>query len=153
MFTFSTHPELGLLVGVYSGSSNTPEDHETSLQEMKKLLQSRKEHPDGVASILVVDPENPRPDATQRKKIAEVRATEIVPKFFTAVVTQSLTVRGVITVLEWISPAPPHYETAAFASVEEAAAWIEQRRGVKLPLVSLYHQARALAERSRATSR
>ncbi len=78
------------------------------------------------AAVLVADPDAPVPNATWRKRIAEV-TTEVRSDAVFALVSESPLVRGVLTALNWIHP--PRYQARAFANVEDAAAWFTEVRG------------------------
>lgn len=84
----------------------------------------------------------PSPNASQRKLAAELIAREAERtkrwSVANAVVIDSALLRGVITAIEWAAPSPVPMKS--FASLEEAAAWLDaryrERTGAPLPKVA-----------------
>jgi hypothetical protein len=82
-----------------------------------------------VALILELMPGTEPPDAFWRRRFAVQRQAMRAPCVFTSIVTTSKVLRGVLTAINWISPAPAHVKSVHHATVDEAAAWIEIVQG------------------------
>jgi hypothetical protein len=100
-------------------------------------------HPEGSLTLLIVEPDHPRPNATFRRKLAEAQDKSLAKKALVAAVTSATWVRGLFRAVSWIRPLPPDWATGIFPTFEDAVSWAEARRGRKLPfLPELYKKAR-----------
>jgi hypothetical protein len=126
-----------ICVWVSTGPVNTDADFERYLAAIKSFdaaCRGRRLP----AGILVIDPGNPPPNATWRRRIAE-ETKDLVSNPLFAMVTTSILQRGAITAINWIRPPP--YEISVFETFEAALRWVEERRGAKVTV-----GARLLAE-------
>lgn len=143
MFTSAYDLAHGAAVWLLSGDHNTDEDYESYLRSVHRLL-DKVQGRDKPAAILVVDAGNPPPSATWRKRIAE-ETEGIGEGALYAIVSPSRVVRSTVTAINWFRPAP--YEVKTFAHFEDAVAWIEERRGQRVPAFrQLLAEARDKAE-------
>jgi hypothetical protein len=93
------------------------------------------QRPDGILKVMIFAPGYPRPSATTRKRVTDVIKRSRVRKYFFAMVTESILIRGILTAIQWVQPAPPGHEYTAHATFEDAARWLEERRGAPLPFL------------------
>jgi hypothetical protein len=148
MFSHAYDPQDALLVGVWSGPTNTDADYDNYLAAFERLCSEGKDHEHGVVTLLVLDPDNPRPDPVQRQRIAAAREAVNVKLDLVGLVTTSVVMRGVITAIRWITSADPRRDDAPHATFEEAVRWAERRRGAPLASAhSLYARARSMTAR------
>ena len=144
MFTFSYDAAFRLAVFLFSGNENTDADYQAYCDIIGKLATRLQAYEGSAvslpASVIVVDPHNPIPNARWRQEIAEVSA-RLRPPMIVAMVSDSSLVRGAITAMNWLRPPP--FEIQTFPTFEDALAWLETRREVKLPqLTALLSEAR-----------
>lgn len=122
MFRLAFDPQFVIGVGVFSGNENTDMDFEAYVHSFKRLDDLAYARPDTRgAYALIVDPENPRPNATWRKKIAEASA-DLQSNPLVSLITKSAAIRSVVTAVNWFRP--PRYEIKCHESIEASAAWI-----------------------------
>jgi hypothetical protein len=75
MFRLAFDTSIVIAVGVFSGNENTDIDFQAYVNSFKRLDEVAYSRPDvRGAYAIIVDPENPRPDAAWRKKIADASA-------------------------------------------------------------------------------
>jgi hypothetical protein len=132
MLTAAHHNQEALLVVRLYGEPER-DDYDRLLEAALTLDRHGAESGKRTAEILLIEDGYPRPDATQRRRIAESAQLLSAERPLFALVTTSSVIRGVLTVLGWL--VPPRHEMGAFAGFEEAARWIEERRGQKLPVL------------------
>ena len=152
MFAHAYDAPYGLAVFLFSPGGRTSADEDLAayvdcIRTLKAKIEVWQSGPDRLpAAILVIDPGAPLPNARWRKEIAEV-SNDLRPPLLFGIVNDSAIVRGTVTAINWVKPLP--FETDVFATFEKATAWIESRRGVKLPLLAaLLAEARDTAAKS-----
>lgn len=143
MFTSAFDLAHGAAVWLFTGSHNSDEDFERYLTTIRRMA-DRVEGRDAPAAIQVVDGGNPPPGAKWRKRIAEETENLGAGALF-ALVSPSPLVRGVVTAINWFRTPP--YEVRTFSQFADAVAWIEERRGRRIPAFQqLLAEAREDAE-------
>jgi len=126
MFRLAFDTSIVIGVGVFSGNENTDIDFQAYVNSFKRLDEIAYSRPDvRGAYAIIVDPDNPRPDAAWRKKIADASA-DIRSNPAVSLITKSAAIRSVITAINWFRP--PRYEIKCHESVEASAAWISALR-------------------------
>jgi hypothetical protein len=126
MFRLAFDTSIVIAVGVFSGNENTDIDFQAYVNSFKRLDEVAYSRPDvRGAYAIIVDPENPRPDAAWRKKIADASA-DIRSNPAVSLITKSAAIRSVITAVNWFRP--PRYEIRCHESLESAAIWISALR-------------------------
>jgi hypothetical protein len=145
MFDYATSPEQSLYVGLYRGHS-TDADYELCVGTMFEFEKEQRSHPEGVAFVLVSDPDVPPVPASWRKRMAAFNDSVQASPYLLSIVTPSPTIRGILTAINWISPPKRGHEHVSHATFEQARDWLEQRRGRPLlELRELYRKVRAVA--------
>ncbi len=123
MMSFSYDLVWGVGVWRFQGSVNSDADYEryiSSLHELDVRMRGRES-----TAIVVVDRDNPTPNAAWRKRMAEAtRTVQSTPLL--VFVSESRVARAVVTAINWIRPPP--YEISIHASFEEAVVWLAGRR-------------------------
>ncbi len=132
VFTYAYDIQAMACVWLMSGTTNTDDDFARYVDTIARF-DAMAAGWDSAVAVMVVDKDNPRPDAVWRKRMADA-STDIKCKPVFALVSQSPIIRGVLTAINWLRPPP--FETAAFASLEEATQWAEQRTGRRLPILA-----------------
>lgn len=134
MFRLAFDTSIVIGVGVFSGNENTDMDFQAYVNSFKQLDDLAYARPDiRGAYALIVDPENPRPDAVWRKKIADASA-DIRSNPVVSLITKSAAIRSVVTAVNWFRP--PRYEIKCHESIEASAAWIKAMRNDNvLPII------------------
>lgn len=149
MISHGYNPELGVLVGVFTGPTNSDRDYAEWLDQIARLDRDGVTRAEPLVTLLVVAPENPQPDAMWRKRIAEHWSKLTAPRHVLALVTSSPVIRGVLTVVNWFTPSDARRLTAPHATVDDALRFIERHRpGVGAELARLYARATELAPRA-----
>ena len=116
-----------IAVGVFSGQQNTDADFGAYVNSFDQLDAIAFENPqDRAAYALIVDPDNPRPDAMWRKRIADASA-HLRSNPLVSLITKSAAIRSVVTAVNWFRPPP--YSIKCHESLEASAAWIAAQRG------------------------
>jgi hypothetical protein len=144
MYSYAFDKGLALMVGVLRTKPYFNEDEDYAI-----LIDSidRNRHcgspGDPFKIILIIDAEVPIPNATWRRHFAKSRTKSFFPFLFVTV-TPSHLLRGVLTMINWVSPPAESSATSAAETFEEAVAWMEQKSGRKLPNAKkLYDEARS----------
>jgi hypothetical protein len=84
---------------------------------------------------LIVGPKHERPNASWRQRLAAARKLRRAKRQLSVLVTTSAIARGVLRVMNWLTPLPPGHETITVSTFEEAVSWAEERRGRPLPIL------------------
>ncbi len=130
MFAYRLDRAFGLCVWYFAGASNDDTDFERYIESFKQA--------DGVAAglpfhgcgLLYVEPDNPMPNAKWRKRMAEEsRVIKSKPSLVFA--SPAPVIRGIVTAVNWLRPPP--FEFRVTSSFAEGVAWLEGRRGARLP--------------------
>jgi hypothetical protein len=116
-----------IVVGVFSGLENTDADFQAYIDSFDRLDPiAFVERHERAAYALIVDPENPRPNAFWRKRIADASA-HLRSNPLVSLISKSATIRSVVTAINWFRPPP--YSIKCHESLEASAAWIQAQRG------------------------
>jgi hypothetical protein len=132
----------GILLSVLWGK-NSPEDFDRYEAQWERLDKIGLTRADGTAlHIVAFHHIVERPDATQRKRVADMRRRTKTPHPIGALVSESVVARGLLRVIQWIAPPPPHFRLGVFESFEESAQWAEAQMKRSLPMIrGLYQEA------------
>jgi len=148
MFDYAVSKTASLYVGLYRGHS-TDEDYELCLTSMFDFEKGQRSHPDGIAAVLVNDPDVPPVPASWRKRMAKFNESVEARTYLLSIVTPSPIIRGILTAINWISPPKRGHHNVAHETFEQAYDWVEKQRGKPQPeLRELYRSVRAAARRS-----
>ena len=143
MFDCEMSKQDGLYVGIYSGNPNDA-DYERCVSTMTEFERTVRGQQEGIAVILVTDPGVPPVPACWRKRMADFNQNVQASKYLLAIVTPSSVIRGILTAINWLSPAKGDHHRVAHGTFAEARAWIEKHRGKRQPrLTELYDSVRA----------
>jgi hypothetical protein len=114
-------------VGIFSGRENVDADYRAYIDSIHSLdnIATQQRHTRGVYA-LIIDPENPPPNAMWRRRIADSSA-HLQSNPLVSVITNSIVIRGVVTAVNWIRP--PLYVIKCHESIEISAEWIREQRG------------------------
>jgi hypothetical protein len=135
-------PSATLVVIDNAGPGTRDIEYERTLDALSLVTQRRS----GImpAIVIFIDPGRPVPDARWRRRFAHERAG--AGPFRCAMVTSSVTHRGLMTAVDWIRPPGAEQRMLAFPTLTSARAWLELECNRTLePLLRLYHEARRLA--------
>jgi hypothetical protein len=132
MYSYAFDKSVALMVGVLRTKPyfNEDEDYAILLDSIDRNRHSGKPG-EPFKFILVIDAEVPIPNATWRRHFAKSRTKSIFPFIFVTV-TPSHLLRGVLTMINWVSPPGGGSATSAAETFEEAVSWMEQKTGKKL---------------------
>ena len=126
MFRLAFDSSTLVAVGIFYGRDNTDFDFQAYIDSFDELDEIAYERPDERAAyVLIVDPENPRPNAMWRKRIADA-SSDIRSNPLVSLVTKSAAIRSVVTAINWFRP--PKYSIKCHESLEAAGAWIQAQR-------------------------
>lgn len=140
MFRFEFDRPSVIAVGIFSGPDNSDADFQAYIESFEVLdrIAYDEARERGVYTV-VVDPENPRPSALWRKRIADASA-HLRSNPLVTLVSQSAAIRSVVTAINWFRPPP--YSIKCHDSIEASAAWIQsQRAGNALEIMRRLEQA------------
>lgn len=132
MFAFSLDRNLALMVGRLTTKPyfNEEEDYAILIDCIERH-QSTGKPGDPFKIILVIDPDVPMPNAKWRKQFAKTREKTYFPFLFVTVTPAPL-LRGVLTMVNWVSPPPVGSGTNAVETFDEGVQWLEEKTGRKL---------------------
>jgi len=143
LYAYAVAKETGLYVGIYTGDIKD-DDYARCVSSMTEFEREVRNLPDGFAAILVTDPGVEAVPASWRKRMAQFNDSVQARQYLLAIVTPSSVVRGILTAINWLSPARPGHVRKAHETFGEGQAWLEKHRGRPLPqLIELYGLARA----------
>ena len=143
MFSYAMAKEKGLYVGIYTGAVGD-EDYAQCLSSMTEFERAVRGLPDGLVAILVTDPGVEAVPPAWRKRMASFNDNVQASRFLLSIVTPSSLIRGILTAINWLSPARQGHQRKAHETFAEACAWIEKIHGRPQPqLAELYHAARS----------
>ena len=150
MYT-SIHDEAAsLLVGIWSGDTNTDADFDTVVGDLERSLRTAQARPETRIHLMFADADNPPPGAAHRQRL--IRVVKADPGYTNTcfvMVTPSLLIRGAVTAVAWF--APEKHKASAHANLNDALEWIDgQRPGVRPRLQEMATLARREAERRQA---
>jgi len=148
VFTYAYDEPLGAGLFLFSGKTNTDDDFDRYLAAIDELIIRTRGRTD-LAAIILVDEGNPPPNAKHRQRMAQrVKGDDL--KLVQALVTSSPLVRGVMTVMTWVTRS--RFEaTTVCATLDEAIRWVEAKRGPRRAVFAALHsQARRAAEKRSA---
>jgi hypothetical protein len=143
-----------LLLALLGGAPHAEDEWGQLIDAIREL--DRNAAADGLETLLVAvtTPETPRPDATWRRRFAELKLELKAKRRYSALVTTSLLLRGAMTAINWIVPPSRHGEVVVFGTFDEAAAWCVAERGRRRQaLYAMLDQACAELGLSRITAR
>jgi len=142
MYRHGYSRDEGVLLSVLSGASCTDEEWAAYLRDGHQAFEDARSRKEELLLVVLVEDGFGRPNAAQRKLIADGLAKfQGTASSFFICVTKSTILRSVLTALSWVVTVPNQEQRTA-ATFEEAVAHAEKRRGRKLPIIStLYRQA------------
>lgn len=121
MFSAAVDEEAFLVVHRFSGPDNADADYEaycTSIIDLNRMASGSLMR----VAILCVDADNPIPNASWRKKIADASAN-VDPNTLFVLVSDRTVVRGILTALNWLRPPTFHWSiTKSFDEALEVVA-------------------------------
>jgi hypothetical protein len=142
MHTFGFDPQSATLVSVMSGTFRE-EDFDDFVRASLMLDAEGAKRKLRTAHIFFVEEGYPRPNANARRKIADSLLQFKAEKPLFALITASSVIRGLVTVVSWVSPKQVH-EIESFGTFEEGVLWLEKHRGERLPsLPALLREAQS----------
>jgi hypothetical protein len=124
MFSFAVDRAHGNCIWLFSGESNSDDDFARYVATFTLVDAVALQH-ELPAGILVVDRGNPMPNAVWRKRMAEA-SSSLKSRPLVAFASESPLVRGVVTAINWLRPAP--FEFTVTSTFDDAVRWIEQKR-------------------------
>jgi hypothetical protein len=143
-----------LLLALLGGPPHAEDEWGQLIEAIREL--DKNGAADGLETLLVAvtTPETPRPDATWRRRFAELKLELRARRRYTALITTSLLLRGAMTAINWIVPQSKRGEVAVFGTFGEAVEWSVEQRGRQAPaLNAMLDRACAELGLSRAAAR
>jgi hypothetical protein len=142
LYDYVTSKDTGLYVGIYTGDVSD-EDYARCVNSMTEFERTVRTQPGGLAAVLVTDPGVEAVPASWRKRMAHFNNSVQAQHYLLAIVTPSSVVRGILTAINWLSPAKQGHARKAHETFADACSWIEKHRGRAEPqLDELYRATR-----------
>jgi hypothetical protein len=134
-------PNRITLIGSYEGDIPDKEWQATYDDVLRVLHDARQQRAPSIV-IVLSHPSTSRPNATWRKKLAEIRLlSDKTLRSYTVVVTSSMVLRSIMTAINWVSPKGELEENFVTGSFDEAILWLQKQTGQPLPhLAPLYEE-------------
>jgi hypothetical protein len=146
MYVCAYDPVTLTQVNLHGHGSFSPEVFERAAGDAERFVDDARRRGAVACWLVVIRPESEAPNATQRKRMAEIKS-RFGPLRVTTVAT-SLVHRGVLTALKWLAPHRPGQHVVTASTVEEALTWHESMAGGSLPVLREL-TAQVLAEAAR----
>jgi hypothetical protein len=138
---FSVYQPSQTTLLTLSGGKLSEADWQQLYEDVLCLMKDSRQARRTMMMIAISQNDAERPNATWRRRFAELRnQSQQIPSVLTAIVTQSLLIRGIITAINWIVPAKPTEHTIAVNSFEEAHVWLRQKTQTSLDYIIEMHQ-------------
>lgn len=140
--------EAGVMVGVFSGSSETEEGWARCIESVRAADDAALARGVPLVCILVSGADRPRPPPVWRKRMAAGQSSVRSPLYFFAFVAPNALIRGVFTAISWmVKPPSAGHAAVAVATFADAARWVRKVTGRPYPnLEALHDAARAAPE-------
>ncbi|HEU4403779.1 MAG TPA: hypothetical protein VFS43_00570 [Polyangiaceae bacterium] len=132
MYARAIDERRGLVV--WYPSRPNPADWEAHLRDVAQINGWSKRLGFRPAVLLLAD-EFDRPDAKMRQRLAQITGERSYDPYI-AFVNANAVLRGVLTMLSWMHPRPS-YDLTYSPDESAGIAWLEQRRGERLPELRL----------------
>jgi hypothetical protein len=132
MYQYRIDVEHGLLVGLFSGATNSEDDYQRYVDSILEASEKKLTVSGGIA-MLVVERGNPIPNAAWRKRIADASGDLGTKDVLFILCSGDPLMRGVATAINWIRP--PKYELKVVASLPDLVEVVRQRRPSAAPRV------------------
>lgn len=128
------------MVGVMGGAM-TDQEWQALLDDSFLLdAEAAKQGKDSI-HIVLAEADLERPGAVIRRKIADARPRYKTNHRCIAFVTGSSLLKGLLTVINWLTPALPSEDITFLATFQEANDWAQKKRAAKLPMLKdLYEE-------------
>lgn len=143
MFSVSYDKTAALVVSSFSGPTNSDADYAAYCANIEEL---KEEAPDLLRiAVLTISSDNPIPNASWRKRIADASADVGANTLF-ILVSDRPVVRGILTAINWVRP--PSYQWSIEKSFDDAIDLVAKHRPDAIARLLELHgdcQARALA--------
>lgn len=144
MYVNATDERCGVLLGVFSGADITGEHYGQSLVEMNRVDQAAAKRGVPFVYVVVVDKDVPRPPAVWRKRFSDANFGVKSERFYFAMVTTSMLMRGVFTAINWVTEKREGQHYVVVPSILEAQQWLAEQSDVTCPdLADMERRARA----------
>lgn len=136
MFSVSHDDAASLVVHYLSGPTNTDADYAAYCSTIERL------NADATGEflhigILTIAPENPMPNASWRKRIADA-SSDIDPNTLFILVSERPAVRGILTAINWVRP--PTYQWCVVKTFEGALDVVREHRPEAVARVKELHE-------------
>jgi hypothetical protein len=149
MYASKTDEQTGVIVGVFRGAS-ADQDYAAAVASILASDANAARRSLTHTCLLVVEEDVPPPPPIWRQRMAEANNQLLAERYYFALVSPKLVLRGVFTAVSWLTRKRPGHHLAAFGDIAQASAWLERDSGkTALHLRRLYEQARNELARSR----
>jgi hypothetical protein len=133
MIAHRENHSLQVVCWYFYGDTNSDGDFQ---QYIDTFAMVRPETPVRPCALLYVEPNNPMPNATWRRKMAEA-SKDFASRPFVVFASPSTIVRTIVTGVNWLRP--PEYDFQICSTFAEGLEWLdEQRPGVRVILSDLF---------------
>lgn len=139
MYEYASSKEPGLYIGIYTGDVSD-DDYARCVNSMTEFERTIRSQPGSLAAVLITDPGVEAVPASWRKRMAHFNNSVQAQQYLLAIVTPSSVVRGILTAINWLSPAKPGHVRKAHETFADACAWIEKQRGRPEPQLDALHR-------------
>lgn len=136
MFSVSHDESASLVVHYFSGPTNTDADYAAYCSTIESLNADATSELLRIG-ILTIDSENPMPNASWRKRIADA-SSDIDPNTLFILVSERPAVRGILTAINWVRP--PTYQWSVVKTFEDALALVQEHRPDAVARVKELHE-------------
>jgi hypothetical protein len=125
MYTSSADENVGLLVGVFRGAVIPEADYARAIASIARSDTNAVRRSLVNTCVLVTDVDAPSPPPIWRQRMAKANNSLVAERYYFALVSPSLMIRGVFTAVTWLTRSRPGHQLAAFPDLAHASVWLE----------------------------
>ena len=110
--------------------------------DIARLKQESLQRQRDLIMVAIAEADTERPNANWRRKLSELRNHESnKTRGFSALISPSLLLRGLVTTINWISPPSSKGKLVAIETIEEAISWLQRETGRSMSYLGEMHRA------------
>lgn len=143
MYLGGIDEHAGVVLTIYGAGAHSDAEYERSLADVYRVDALVAARGGGLVHFVIEEPDSESPSAQWRKRFAAMSSELRSQPYYFAFVSDSALIRGGFTAVRWLRGERPGHHLAAFATFEQACAWIRETTGTAYPMLeALYGNAR-----------
>jgi hypothetical protein len=144
MYLGGIDERAGVVITIYCAGAHSDAEYERSIADVHRVDALTAAGGGALVHIVIEDEGSESPSPKWRRRFAAISGELRAQPYYFAFVTNSALIRGGFTAVRWLRGERKGHHLAAFASFEQACAWIREMTGAAYPrLEALHAEARA----------